>query len=209
MEEAKLLLLSKNQGELLQDFIWQSQVASGGSASTPGAPIDKNTAKQHGNQALDGFRTLGTLILSNGQFRKLRKYICDIESCVNLLISCTVSDMVTLLRDVAGDGAQKAANKVNPDQDALEHIDEPAPENQWHDVPSKDDLKNKAKDKYHTNKPFDAQDVKQAANEARGTANQQGNNRDGMLKGAMHAADNLQEKSRQNVPDDQQDSTLR
>jgi len=113
--------------------------------------------------------------------------------------------MVTLLRDVAGDGAQKAANKVNPDQDALEHIDEPAPDNQWHDVPSKDDLKSKAKDKYHTNKPFDAQELKDTAREARGQANQQGNNRDGAMKGAMHMADNLQAKAKQNVPDDKQD----
>lgn len=40
----------------------------------PGAPVDKETAKQHGNEALEGLRTLGTLILSNGQFRKLREF---------------------------------------------------------------------------------------------------------------------------------------
>lgn len=74
IEQAKVLLLTKNQGNLLQDFVWQTQQLSGGNASTPDAPIDKNTAKQHGNEALDGLRTLGTLILSNGQFRKLRKY---------------------------------------------------------------------------------------------------------------------------------------
>jgi len=69
-----MLLLSKNQGNLLQDFIWQCQGLSGGSASTPNAPVDSQTAKQHGNQALNGLRTLGTLIISNGQFRKLRMY---------------------------------------------------------------------------------------------------------------------------------------
>lgn len=73
VEQAKLLLLTKNSGNLLQDFIWQTEQMSGGNAQLPGAPIDKNTAKQHGNQALDGLRTLGTLILSNGQFRKLCK----------------------------------------------------------------------------------------------------------------------------------------
>lgn len=73
IEQAKILLLTKNQGNLIQDFAWQTQQLSGGNASTPNAPIDKNTAKQHGNEALDGLRTLGTLILSNGQFRKLRK----------------------------------------------------------------------------------------------------------------------------------------
>lgn len=74
IEKAKLLLLTKNDGNLLQDFIWQTQQMTGADASTPNAPVDKDTAKQHGNEALEGLRTLGTLILSNGQFRKLRKF---------------------------------------------------------------------------------------------------------------------------------------
>ena len=73
IEQAKTLLLVKNEGNLLQDFIWQTQHIGGGNAALPGAPIDKDTAKQHANQALEGLRTLGTLIISNGQFRKLRK----------------------------------------------------------------------------------------------------------------------------------------
>jgi hypothetical protein len=71
VQQAKYMLLTKNQGDVLQDFIWQSQKISGGDATVPGAPVDKDTAKQHGNQALEGLRTLGTLIISNGQFRKL------------------------------------------------------------------------------------------------------------------------------------------
>jgi hypothetical protein len=74
VEQAKYLLLTKNEGNLLQDFIWQSQKIDGGDAALPNAPIDKDTAKQHGNQALEGLRTLGTLIISNGQFRKLCKF---------------------------------------------------------------------------------------------------------------------------------------
>jgi len=74
VEQAKILLLTKNEGNLLQDFIWQTQQINGGNAGTPNAPVDKETAKQHGNQALDGIRTLGTLLISNGQFRKLRKF---------------------------------------------------------------------------------------------------------------------------------------
>lgn len=71
VKQAQHLLLSKNQGDLLQDFIWQSQKITGGNAALPGAPVDKETAQQHGNEALEGLRTLGTLIISNGQFRKL------------------------------------------------------------------------------------------------------------------------------------------
>lgn len=74
VEQAKYLLLTKNEGNLLQDFIWQSQKIEGGNAALPNAPLDKETAQQHGNQALEGLRTLGTLIISNGQFRKLCKF---------------------------------------------------------------------------------------------------------------------------------------
>lgn len=71
IEQAKILALTKNEGNLLQDFIYQTTRISGGGAKIPGAPIDKGTAQQHGDQALDGLRTLGTLLISNGQFRKL------------------------------------------------------------------------------------------------------------------------------------------
>jgi Family of unknown function (DUF5923) len=74
IEQAKFLLLSKNEGNLLQDFIWQCQQISGGDAKLPNAPVDKDTAKKHGDDALNGLRTLGTLLLSNGQFRKLCKF---------------------------------------------------------------------------------------------------------------------------------------
>lgn len=73
IEQAKILLLTKNQGNLLQDFIWHCEQIGGGGVRKPGAPIDRETAQQHGNEALDGLRTLGTLIVSNGEFRKLRK----------------------------------------------------------------------------------------------------------------------------------------
>lgn len=75
VEQAKILLLTKNEGNLLQDFIYQTGQISGGQSKLPGAPIDKGTAQQHGNQALDGLRTLGTLVLSNGQFRKLCRFL--------------------------------------------------------------------------------------------------------------------------------------
>jgi hypothetical protein len=72
IEQAKLLALTKNDGNLFQDFVWQTRQISGGDATAPSAPVDKNTAKQHGNEALEGLRTLGTLLITNGQFRKLR-----------------------------------------------------------------------------------------------------------------------------------------
>lgn len=73
VKQAKNLVLSKNDGNLLQDFIWQTQQFDPKAVSVPGAPVNKDQAQQHGNQALEGLRTLGTLIITNGQFRKLRK----------------------------------------------------------------------------------------------------------------------------------------
>jgi hypothetical protein len=73
IEKAKVLLLTKNEGNLLQDFIWQTQAIGAGDARAPNAPLDKSTAQQHGQQALEGLRTLGQLLITNGQFRKLRK----------------------------------------------------------------------------------------------------------------------------------------
>ena len=74
VEKAKIMLLTKNQGNLLQDFIYQTQYVGSGDAGKLNAPLDKDTAKQHGNEALEGLRTLGELIITNGQFRKLRMY---------------------------------------------------------------------------------------------------------------------------------------
>lgn len=70
--QAKNLLLSKNEGNLLQDFIWQTTQFDPKAVGTPNAPVNKETAQQHGDKALQGLRTLGTLIITNGQFRKLR-----------------------------------------------------------------------------------------------------------------------------------------
>jgi hypothetical protein len=146
IEQAKILLLTKNEGNLLQDFIWNAEQISGGNQALPGAPVDKNTAKQHGNEALDGLRTLGTLLISNGQFRKL------------------LSDATTLLRDIAGDAAQNTANKVKPSEDELSQIDKPAEDNTWHENPdmSKGNLKETLRQKV----PIGKQDVKQAAGDA-------------------------------------------
>lgn len=205
IEQAKLLLLTKNEGNLLQDFIWQTSQVGGGQAKLPGAPIDKGTAQQHGNQALDGLRTLGTLVLSNGQFRKL------------------LSDASVLLRDIAGDAAQKTATKINPSEDALNNIDEPAEDNTWHDVPnlSPANLKAQAKEQFNQKKPLSQKDLQNAAGDATQNAHPSGS-RDpaeaaaleadsrqqgtdsGMdpRAGAMAAKDNLMNTASANIPDE-------
>jgi DNA ligase-4 len=155
VKQAKNLLLSKNEGNLLQDFIWQTQNFDPNAVGTPDAPVDKNTAKRHGDQALEGLRTLGTLLITNGQFRKLLK------------------DATVLFRDMGADAAQKAANKARPDEDALNNLDRPAPDHTWHDTPdiSKDNLKNQAQKVYGGNPK---EDIKHAANQANQEAHPNG-----------------------------------
>lgn len=73
IEAAKNLLLSKNEGNLLQDFIYQTTQWDPKTVNVPNAPTSKDAAKRDGDEALQGLRTLGTLLITNGQFRKLRK----------------------------------------------------------------------------------------------------------------------------------------
>lgn len=72
LQQAKLLFLSKNEGELLQEFIWNAQHISGGDLQKISTSADKERARQDADRAAEGFRTLGTLIITNGEFRKLR-----------------------------------------------------------------------------------------------------------------------------------------
>lgn len=142
--QAKNLLLSKNEGNLLQDFIWQTQHFDPKSVNTPENPVTKDSAKQDGDKALEGLRTLGTLLITNGQFRKLLK------------------DSTTLLRDIAGDAATNAATKVKPSEGALAEIDRPAEDNTWHEKPdfSKENVKTQLQTAY---KGSPAEDAKLAA----------------------------------------------
>lgn len=77
IQQAKLLLLSKNHGNLFQDFTWQTRHVGKGDATGVSAPVNKDTAQQHGNEALEDLRILGELLITNGQFRKLRKFFVE------------------------------------------------------------------------------------------------------------------------------------
>ena len=72
-----------------------------------------------------------------------------------------MSDAAILLRDMAGDAAQNAANRVNPTDEQLAQIDRPAEDNTWHDVPhiSRDKLTNQLRSKV----PFGKGDAQKVA----------------------------------------------
>ena len=137
-----------------------------------------------------------------------------------------VTDASVLLRDIAGDAAQKTATRINPSEDQLNQIDEPADDNTWHDVPnlSRDNLKAQARDHYNKQKPFSRSDLQNAAGDATQTAHPSGS-RDpadaaaleadsrnqgtssGMdpQAGAENAVGNLKGTASQNVPDETKD----
>jgi len=204
IEQAKILLLTKNEGNLLQDFIWQTEQITGGNAQVPGAPIDKDTARQHGNEALEGLRTLGTLMISNGQFRKL------------------LSDATILLRDIAGDAAQNTASRVKPNEHQLSQIDRPAEDNTWHDVPdlSKESMRSQFKQK----SPWSKQDAEKVAGDVTQAAHPEGSRDPADLANAgayeaqtdqtvgldaQNAAGVAREKVSGNVPEEDKDRVRR
>ncbi|ESZ96076.1 hypothetical protein SBOR_3553 [Sclerotinia borealis F-4128] len=205
VEQAKNLLLTKNSDELIQDFIWQCQCIDGGGAVAPGAPVDQATAQQHGKQVKDGIKTLGQLIITNGEFRKL------------------LNDAVVLLRDIAGDVATNAAGKVNPSEDQLKQIDRPADDNVWHENPniSSGNIKNQMKQTFKKNAPVGRDDVRDAVGDASQNAHpsgsrdptdtaqlagrdQQNNTASGVdgQAGAQAAASTLKQRVSENVPEE-------
>ncbi|KAI1410625.1 hypothetical protein F5Y13DRAFT_202096 [Hypoxylon sp. FL1857] len=186
--QAKKLLLSKNEGNLLQDFIWQTQQFDPNAVSVPNAPVDKDTAKQHGDKALEGLRTLGTLIITNGQFRKL------------------LHDATILLRDIAGDAASNAANTVRPAHEDLAQIDRPADDNVWHDTPdfSKETVKSQLQSVY---KSDPAQDAKGVVSSGAQAVRQPDGNVGDRLNAAQEATSKAADQIKSNIDPETREST--
>jgi hypothetical protein len=87
-----------------------------------------------------------------------------------------VNDATILIRDIAGDAAQKAASKVNPTQEQLSQIDQPADDNTWHDVPnmSAGNIKQQLKNTYSKKAPINKGDVQDVAGDASQAAHPSG-----------------------------------
>jgi hypothetical protein len=87
-----------------------------------------------------------------------------------------VNDATILIRDIAGDAAQKAASKVNPSDDQLNQIDRPAANNTWHDAPdlSTTNIKQQIKSTYSKNVPINKNDLQDAAGDATQAAHPDG-----------------------------------
>lgn len=137
-----------------------------------------------------------------------------------------MSDSTILLRDIAGDAAQSAATRINPSEDRLNQIDQPAEDNTWHDVPdlSPSNIKSQARDRYNKNKRFNKEGLQNAAGDATQAAHpsgsrdpadaaalaaqdQQAGTDSGVdpRSGAAAATSNLKDQASSNIPDEHKD----
>lgn len=188
IRQAKYLLLSKNEGNLIQDFVWETTKFDPKSIDTPNAPVTKDAAKKDADDALQGLKTLGTLLITNGQFRKLLK-------------DCTV-----LVRDMAGDAATSAASRVRPSEDQLAQMDKAAEDNTWHEKPdfSKANIKKQASGLRPGKAKEEAKDTINAGVDA--AQGQDG--RTDVVAGTKAAVDVAQDKLDKNVDEKQKKHIL-
>ena len=128
IDSAKYLWLRKNYNEEFQDLLFHTIQTS--TIPNVNVPLSTDQVKGHGEQALQGLRTLGRLLVTNGQFRKL------------------LEDATLLARDMVADAASKAIQTIRPEKDRLAKIDEPAEDHTWHEAPpSLDEMKSIVKSK--------------------------------------------------------------
>lgn len=185
----KYLFLSKNEDNLLQDFVWQTEQFDPKSVQGPNTPVDKKTAQQQGNEALEGLRTIGKLLITNGQFRKL------------------IKDFTIIFRDIAGDAASNAAGRVRPSQDELNQIDLPAEDNTWHEAPkfNKDNWKEQVKGVYGKKAKDEAKDTADATAAGTQPGDKTKPSGEKAKSGAVTAKDKLKEKYDKNLSEEQKE----
>ena len=87
-----------------------------------------------------------------------------------------MNDATILARDIAGDAATKAANKVNPSDEQLSQMDRAADDNTWHDAPnmSAGNIKQQLKSTVNKKTPLDKDDLRDAAGNASQNAHPDG-----------------------------------
>ncbi|KAF9221263.1 hypothetical protein BS17DRAFT_758156 [Gyrodon lividus] len=116
IETARLIVKQKNADELFQNFVWHTRdISLEGARKDPAeaAQADRSKMTEDSRAAVQHLRTILSLILTNSEVRKL------------------LSDFSVIARDLLAKGASKAAEALRPDKEALSHVDEPAPENEF------------------------------------------------------------------------------
>ncbi|KAJ7221382.1 hypothetical protein GGX14DRAFT_669536 [Mycena pura] len=112
------LIQEKNEGEILQRFVWATRgVDTTGLKATDEHKEKGNEhvekAKRDAQEAAHHLRTLVSLVLTNAEMRKL------------------LTDVGTVGRDLFAKGAIKAAASIGPSPEQLHHADQPAPQDHF------------------------------------------------------------------------------
>ncbi|KAH8916527.1 hypothetical protein BT69DRAFT_767547 [Atractiella rhizophila] len=115
LQTTRRIVREKNADELFQEFLWNTRgvEVQKGNLKDVSAPVDKEGVNKDAAQAAEHFRTLGKLVASNSEFRKLLK------------------DSSFLGRDILADAFTKAANTTRPTEEQIADVDNPAPSNKW------------------------------------------------------------------------------
>jgi hypothetical protein len=155
---------------------------------SPDVPVSKGGIKRDSKKALKQLRTLGDLIYSNSEFRKLL-------SDANILFRDMFADAASKAADIASDAAHSAAETAEnqrPSQDELNNIDSPANGGEEKDKkpPSADDVKDQA-DKV-------GKQAKQKGKEVKKSAQKKG----------KQSRDEIQEYLNQKFPKQRQDAVI-
>lgn len=109
------MVQEKNANEEFQNFMHHTLKADVANTTGLNVPVSKDEAQKDKETAGEALRTLVKLFLRNGEARKL------------------FNDLGLVGRDVFADAAQFAAGKARPHEDKLASVDEPAPDNEFHD----------------------------------------------------------------------------
>lgn len=115
-------------------------------------------------------------------------------------INLTVKDASILARSMVGDAATEAAGRVNPNEEQLRQLDEPAGDNTWHDVPdmSPANIRSQIKSTVNKKSPLDKTDLEAARNNAE---EKQGDAQASAIAGAS----TLKDRASANIPDEQKE----
>ncbi|PWN28503.1 hypothetical protein BDZ90DRAFT_238789 [Jaminaea rosea] len=112
---ARQMVQDKNASEEIQNFLYASRKAAVADNAGVKSSLSKDDARKDAETAGEAFRTIIKLFLRNGEFRKL------------------VNDAGVMGRDIFADAAVKASDMARPDEEKLAQVDQPAPDNEFHD----------------------------------------------------------------------------
>lgn len=109
------MVQEKNKGEEFQNFLFHTVKSDVKAVTGLNVPVSNDEAQKDKETAGEAFRTLVKLFLRNGEARKL------------------INDLGLIGRDMFADAASFTANKARPKEEKLNQVDEPAPDNAFHD----------------------------------------------------------------------------